>query len=44
VREEAWCVPNDGEAFVLFYIRYTAGARRPGCLSVSVHEDRRLNG
>lgn len=44
MREEDWYGPNDGEVLVLFYIRYTAGAGRPGCLSVSVHEERRLNG
>ena len=32
VREKDWYSPNDGEALVLFYIRYAAGARRPGWL------------
>jgi len=27
-------VPNDGDALVLFYIRYTAGAGRPAWLAV----------
>jgi len=32
VRDEDWYGPNDGKALVLFYIRYTAGARGPGSL------------